>query len=197
LASVVLDLKDIKNFDIRDADPFKAIPKPFKLEPTPGEAANLLRRALEFIPPEKEEPETQEIKTLGKKKFKEIEIPNLTPDLYPPTIKVILKGMPSDGRKRALFILLNFFRSLKVSEEELKSLVEGWNKKNYEPLKSGYIKSQITWHLRTQPKMPPNYDKPHYRELGLAPTASEIKAKNPVSYVIRRSFAQQMNKSKK
>ena len=196
LASVVLDPLHIKDFNIKDADPFKAIPRSFLPNSVPGEATNLLRRALEFKPPE-QGPEPTPEQSGKKRKFKEIEIRNLSPDLYPPSIKIILKGMKSDGRKRALFILLNFFRSLKVPEEDIKNTIEDWNKKNYDPLTSGYVKAQITWHLRNPARLPPNFDKPHYRDLGLSPTPSELKAKNPISYVARRSFAQEKEKSKK
>ena len=104
--------------------------------------------------------------------------------------------MKEDGRKRALFILLNYFRTLKVDNEKLEQTILEWNKKNYNPLKSGYIKSQLSWHFKTQPKLPPNYNKPHYKEIGINPTNSELKAKNPVSYTIRISFAKQHSKDR-
>jgi len=190
LASVVLDPDKIKDFNITDADPFKVKTRSFIPTSAPGEASFLLTNALEFHPPEKNESQgSEKAKSfLGKKKFKDITI-NLTTDLYPPVIVTILKGMEKDGRKRALFILLNFFRSLKVSEEEITKIINDWNKKNYEPLKSGYINAQLFWYFKHQPKLPPNYDKSYYKDLGIPPTQAEIKAKNPVSYVIRKSFS--------
>jgi len=97
--------------------------------------------------------------------------------------------MPGDGRKRALFILLSFFKSLKLSDSEIEKIIEDWNKKNEEPLKSGYVKSQLSWYAKSKPKLPPNFDKVYYRDIGINPTSEELKSKNPVSYVIRKSFS--------
>jgi len=189
LASVVISKDKIKEFDIKDAHPLKAKPVNFIPDSEEGEASELLRQALEHSPIEEIEIEEQEKTSYGKKKFKDITITNLTPELYPPSVKIILKGMPSDGRKRALFILLNFFKSLKLPDKEIEVIINNWNKKNYEPLKTGYIRSQLSWYSKKTPKMPPNFDKSYYKEIGINPTQGELKAKNPVSYVIRKSFA--------
>jgi len=187
LSSAVLDPDKIKDFDIKDADPLKIQLKNFIPDVKENEASQLLIRAIEHSPIEEEEVVVK--KNFGKKKFKDITINNLTPDLYPPSIKIILKGMPSDGRKRALFILLSFFKSLKLDDQEIENIINDWNKKNYEPLRTGYIRSQLSWYKKQDPKLPPNYDKPYYREIGINPTTGELKSKNPVSYVIRKSFA--------
>jgi DNA primase catalytic subunit len=210
LASVVIDPDKVKDFQLKDAHPLKiATPKSFYPTPIPGEATNLLVKAIEDQGTENQEEMYATVSSLTKnqpntrnpknknQKFKEITITNLTPEIYPPTIKTILKGMPSDGRKRALFILLNYLRSVKLENEKIEKTVTEWNKKNYEPLKTGYIRSQLMWHFRTSPKLPPNYSKPYYKEIGINPTQSEIKAKNPVSYTIRISFAKQHSKDEK
>lgn len=190
LASVVIDPNKVKDFDVKDASPLKVKTKNFLPDSEEGEATHLLREAIDHEQPESMDKEPATPATnFGKKKFKEITITNLTPALYPPSIKIMLKGMPSDGRKRALFILLNFFKSLKLSDEEIKTIIQDWNKKNYEPLKEGYIKAQLNWYSKHPPKFPPNYDKPYYKEIGIQPTQSEIKSKNPISYVIRKDFA--------
>ena len=108
--------------------------------------------------------------------------------MYPPTIKKILEGMKTDGRKRALFILLSFFKSLKLSDEQIANEIEAWNNKNHDPLKSGYVKSQLSWYAKNKPKMPPNFDKTYYNDIGFTPTQEELAAKNPVSYTIKKSF---------
>jgi DNA primase catalytic subunit len=194
LASVVVPFEKLLEFDmIRDADPFKARPVNFLPDSEPGEASELLRRALEFVPPEttmeKKMQASSENNNFGNKKFNDITIKNLTPDLYPPTIKKILEGMKSDGRKRGLFILLSFLKSLKLSDSEIESQVTAWNAKNYEPLKSGYVKSQLAWYSKSKPKLPPNFDKSYYKEIGINPTSEEMAVKNPVSWVIRKSLS--------
>jgi len=195
LASVVINSDEIKNFDIKDADSFKVKPRDFLPDSEPGEATQLLLQALDYKQPENKTQNTASQNNFGKKKFKDITITNLTSDLYPPSIKIMLKGLPGDGRKRALFILLSFFKSLKLSENEIEKIIEEWNKKNKEPLKSGYVKSQLSWYAKSTPKLPPNFDKAYYRDIGIIPTTEEIKAKNPVSYVIRKSFSRDYFKS--
>ncbi len=206
LASVVLNYEKLADFDmISDADPLKVSPINFLPDSKPGEAKDLLRKSIEFKPIEKQKtleeiknPKLNEGKTsLGNKKFNDITIKNLTPDLYPPTITKILSGMKSDGRKRALFILLSFFKSLKLSDEELESQINAWNAKNQEPLKTGYIKSQIVWYSRLkQARLPPNFDKMYYKDIGFPPTPEEIAAKNPVSWVIKKAMSRDWKQNK-
>ena len=88
-----------------------------------------------------------------------------------------------DGRKRFLFVLLNFLRSLNYDYEEIEKIVYEWNKKNKEPLKEGYIKSQILWHKRQDKILPPNFsNKVYYDDIDLKPKENELKFKNPVNY---------------
>ncbi len=203
LSSIVIDPDKIENFDLKDAHHLKIKDtKNFIPDSKEGEATELLVKAIEHQPLFKEP--TNELHTTiefqgqirprQKKDFKKIIITNLTSDLYPPTIKAILKGMPTDGRKRALFILLNYFGSLDLPQPEIDKIIEEWNKKNYEQLRLGYLRAQLKWHARTSSKLPPNYNKPYYREIGLKPTAQEIKSKNPVSYTIRIYLAKQYSK---
>lgn len=212
LASAVIDRTKISSFNITDADPFKVRPRDFIPESIPGEARELLIQALDNQ--KSEAPRTFEERRIrdfglkiqgasvqgaqqpiqqGRQGFDEIVIKDLTPELYPPTIKEILNGMKTDGRKRALFILLNFFRSLKMENEKIEAIIIEWNSKNYHPLMTGYVKSQLSWHFKQKPKLPPNFDKPHYKEIGLNPTEQELKSKNPVTYVIRKNFFRQRN----
>ena len=206
LASIVLDPEKIMEFDmIRDADPLKVKPINFMPNSKTDEAKDLLRKSIEFKPLEKQKT-LEEIKnpkqgnstsSIGNKKFNDITIKNLTPDLYPPTITKILAGIKSDGRKRALFILLSFFKSLKLSEGELESQINTWNAKNQEPLKTGYIKSQIVWYSRLkQARLPPNFDKMYYKDIGFPPTPEEIAVKNPVSWVIKKAMSRDWRQNK-
>jgi len=190
LASVVVHPDKIKNFNLKDAHPLKiGTPEDFLPECEEGEATNLLVKAIENQPlkPVTEINTISEFKPSKKtgKDFQKIKIPKVTEDLYPPVIKIILKGMKNDGRKRALFILLSYLRSMEIEQKEIDKIVQKWNEKNAEPLKLGYIKSQLNWYAKKEPKLPPNYDKPYYKEIGIQPTNSEIKAKNPVSYSVR------------
>ncbi|MDP1729418.1 MAG: hypothetical protein Q8L27_04405 [archaeon] len=202
LASVVLNPDNVRDFDMSLANPMKVIPQNFIPNSKPGEAKELLRKSIEFKAPEKKLHESQvdlsgENKNFGEKKFKDFTLSNITPELYPPTIAKILEGMKTDGKKRALFILLGFFKSLKFSDEQITKQIEDWNIKNAEPLPPSYIKGQLLWHLRQkESRLPPNFDKPHYKEIGISPTNEEIAAKNPVSWVIKKGLSRDFKKNK-
>jgi hypothetical protein len=62
---------------------------------------------------------------------------------------------------------------------------KNFNKKNEQPLKEGYIKSQIDWHLKQRKKiLPPNYEnEAFYKDLGLLD--EKPKTKNPIVDVLR------------
>lgn len=84
----------------------------------------------------------------GKGNF-EIPAQPIKADYFPPCILKIMGGIKEDGRKRSLFILLNFLKSCGWGVEEIKEFVCGkWNKNNYEPLREGYVLSQLSWHKR-------------------------------------------------
>jgi len=192
LASVVVYKDEIKDFDmIRDADPLRIIPRNFMPNSEKNEAKRLLIESLEYKIPE----EASSLKTEktyqddSNKKFKDFQIKNINPENFPPAIKKILQGMKDDGRKRALFILLSFFKFINMPEEEIKNRLEEWNKKNYNPLHQGYIKAQMAWYAKAkQKKLPPNFDKTYYREIGIPPTDEELRLKNPVNYFIKKSL---------
>lgn len=191
-SSVVLSEQELENFQPKDADALKIKIRNFYPEAEKNEAKNLLISALEWNGEKSREKQSrekkQEIKpqnSRGKKSFEEINV-DKSSIKYPPTIKKILEGM-DDGKKRALFVLLNFFCSLNFTKEETEKKLDEWNKKNKSQLKEGYIKAQIEWTFKQKKMLPPNYDKPYYKEIGLSPDDEEIRLKNPVSYVIRKS----------
>jgi hypothetical protein len=124
------------------------------------------------------------------KKFEDVDLSKVSEEFYPPTIRKILEGIKSDGRKRALFILISFFMSLKIPLEEIKTKITEWDKKNHQPLKEGYIKAQISWYSKQKTvKLPPNFDKSYYKDIGISPSQEEIKLKNPVNYVRAKYFS--------
>ncbi len=115
--------------------------------------------------------------------------------MFPPCIKKILSGIKSDGRKRALFALLGFYSSLEFPQDYIEEKIIDWNKKNFKPLKQGYIKSQMTWFLRNK-IMPPNCDKPFYKAIGVVCDCKNVK--NPINFTIREAMrAKGFNKNKK
>ncbi len=183
LASVVLSENELDSFNPNDANPLQVKIRDFIPNNNEGEAEKLLGEAINW---KKETTQTEE--EINKKKYSrtdKIELTGVTEDDFPESIKKLLNGL-KDGRKRGLFILITFLRSCGFSPEYINEKVREWNKKNDQPLKEGYVKSQIDWHLKQKKQiLPPNYENPSfYRDLGLIDKKQD--AKNPIVDVLRR-----------
>ncbi len=189
LCSAVLSPEDITNFVPSNADPLRVKIRPFYLTPKKDEAKKLLLNALDWV--EKKQEKTK------KYDGKEIDLSGVkvSEKMFPSTINKILEGIKSDGRKRALGILVAFFSSLNLPRDYMEEKITEWNKKNYNPLKEGYVRSQIEWALKNK-RLPPNYDKPIYKELGVLMKTEGFK--NPINFTIREIFRQKskLNKGK-
>ena len=196
LASVVIDKDKINEFDMKDANPMKVEVKPFLPEAKEGEAKNLVMEALDWAKNNQLKAGVSNEKISGKyADFKPIQLKNIQDSNFPPCITNILKGL-TDGKKRALFILINLFRSIGMEKEEMEKKIFDWNKKNNEPLNEGYIRSQFSWSYKRKPIMPPNC-KEFYQGIGVCkPDMMCSKVKNPVNYVIKKNFSSS-KKSKK
>ena len=189
LVSVVLNKDEIQGFQPKDADYLKVKVKNFMPNPKEGEASELLLQALDWHEENKSSSSETEKKSFD---YKPVKFENLSEKMFPPSIKKILRGL-SDGKKRALFILLNLFRSVGMGRDELEKRIYEWDKKNRVPLKKGYIQSQISWSYRNKIVPPPNFDKDYYSGIGIIPTAEEMRYKNPINYILRKNS--QFNKA--
>ncbi len=183
LASVVLNKNEIENFDPRDANHSKIIIRNFMPANKENEAKKLLAAVLDWKKGQ-ESKEKEGNKKYVNNEYKEIEIKGVSEDMFPEPIKKLLNGL-EDGRKRGLFILLTFLKSLNFSQDYIKDKIRKWNEKNKPPLKEGYLKSQVEWHLKQKRKiLPPNYDnEPFYKDMGLI--NNKPQAKNPLVEVIK------------
>ena len=82
---------------------------------------------------------------------------------FPPCIKKILLGL-RDGRKRAVFILLNFLRSVGWGYDAIEQRLQEWNKVNPEPVREVILKpyqySCFNYNDRNRSKLfdPEKYD---------------------------------------
>jgi DNA primase catalytic subunit len=187
LASVVIDKNKISEFQPKDADPFKAEIKNFIPDCKEGEATQLLIQALDW---KRENAPVEEKKTF---EYKPLNITDRSEKNFPPCIKKILLGI-EDGKKRAVFVLINFLRSVGTEKDELEKIIYSWNEKNKPPLQPGYIKTQISWAFRKKPLMPPNCME-FYQGMGVcAPDELCKLVKNPVNYLVRKNF--QLNRGK-
>jgi hypothetical protein len=183
LASAVLTKDQIDPFSPRDANPLTIKVLPYYHKTEKGEAEKLLASAIAWKKIQNAEDESVMRKKYAS--YDKIEVTGVTEDMFPPPIKKLLKGL-KDGKKRGLFILLTFLKSLNFSAEYINDKAREWNKKNEPPLKEGYIKSQIDWHLRQKRQiLPPNYSNPSfYKDLNLLDKEPQVK--NPVVEVIRK-----------
>jgi hypothetical protein len=185
LVSMVIKPEELGDFNPGWAKPEKVFPKPFLPLAKKDEAKELVIQALDWS---KKQQKTEEKKFESKNIFI---IKDASPDFYPPCIKCILNGIKQDGRKRALFILINFLRSVNLSESEINKKLEEWNKLSYNPLREGYIQAQMSWAFRHKPMLPPNCANSRYKDLTVcSPDFYCSKIKNPVNYTGIRMKAQ-------
>ncbi len=168
LVSIPVNMNNILKFDREDAKTEKIkVEEPFlEFKGSKADASDLIIQAFDFyskISVKKDVKNKTEAKLTAQKK--EYEIPKIAikEDLFPPCIKLLLQGVQQDGRKRAIFILINFFKKMGWSLDQIQARLLEWNKVNYEPLREGYIISQVNWHKRQkQDILPPNCDNPSY-----------------------------------
>ncbi len=200
LVSVVIKPEEILAFDKKEAMPEKAIPKLAFLNrnAAPGEAKKLFVQAFDYKA--QEQIQTEAKQNVEKKEFEPLT--EAVPEQYfPPCIQLISQGL-KDGRKRALFILINFLSSCGWSYDKIENYLNEWNKKNAEPLREVLIQGQLRYHKMQKKKvLPPNCDNKAYMvDLGVCkPDGFCSKIKNPANYAIakQRMVARNAEKGKK
>lgn len=197
LVSVVIKKEEIENFELKDADPMKIKIKNFTPDSKDGEAKEFIMQAMDRYRENKiSRGETERALTGKFADFKPVKIDNLSDKNFPPCIKKILEGL-ADGRKRAVFVLINFFRSLNLDKNEIEKRIYEWNKKNEVPLKKGYIQTQLIWSYRRNPQLPQNCAD-FYKGIGVCiPDDFCKKIKNPVNYIVRKSFVKEKKRQLK
>ncbi len=118
---------------------------------------------------------------------------------FPPCIKHILRGI-EDGRKRATFILVNFFTLCGWNYQMIESRLRGWNAQLKTPLKEQELLAALRQHQKKRNKvLPPNCDnRGYYIDIGVChPDALCAKIKNPVSYVRLKEGMRKMREEDK
>ena len=94
-----------------------------------------------------------------------------------------------DGKKRALFVLVNFLTSVGWSYDQIDGLLKKWNENNPEPLREVYLLGQVRYHKQNKKKvMPPNCEnKAYFKDMQICkPDTLCGMIKNPVNYAIRK-----------
>lgn len=196
LASIVLKQEEIENFQLKDAEPMTMKIRNYMPDCKEGEAKELLMQAMDWWKETQQKKEAEK-KYLEKKEFKPIQITNISRDNFPPCIKKILEGNMGDGKKRSVFILINFLRSAGLDKAEVEKIIYEWNNKNKPNLKEGYIGTQISWAYNKKSILPPNC-KEFYQGIGVCtPDTFCSKVKNPVNYFVRKSLQGEVKKKVK
>ncbi len=176
LVSLPLKAEELKKFKTKDARPERVrVLKKFLVNKE-GEATELLIQALDW---KAKQPKIQIVKVKEVKyKFKR-PIPE---KFFPPCIKNILSGL-SDGRKRSLFTLITFLRNMNWKDEDIEKKIMEWNKRNSQPLRERFIKTQLKWHFRQKRKLlPANCSSDlFYKSIGIC-QRNKFCGKNPVNY---------------
>lgn len=195
LVSIPLKKDQIKNFKVSQAVHDKVTTDvPFTIDKNQmeTEAARLLIQAFDY----KQKNKAVEIKK-DKPDYTTPEVA-IKPNYFPPCITSLLQGVKTDGRKRALFILLNFLHHTGYDKESIRRILHEWNIKNYEQLREGYITGQIEWQGKQKAILPPNCaNQSYYTALGVcAPDNLCHKIKNPVQYSTRKIWAEKQHKKK-
>jgi len=191
LVSIVV--KDLKNFKRDDAKPEKVIVDSSFLSRENiilGSARQLLVEAFDWATQNKRKEDYTKIESKNTKKT-EFETPKIPigAEFFPPCINKLLEGITEDGRKRGVFILINFLRTAGWSWDGVEVELIKWNEKAHEPLREGYIKSQISW-AKKQNKLilPPNCNnESYYKAMNICCPDNFCKLiKNPVNYTRRK-----------
>ncbi|HDD70713.1 MAG TPA: hypothetical protein ENF94_00980 [Candidatus Woesearchaeota archaeon] len=189
LVSVPIDPLEILSFDKSSARFNRVVVKKKFLERKKGfegEARKLFIQAFDLA----SEEDVKKVAVTGikakvsKDSFERISV-KIPEEFFPPCIKKGLKGLV-DGRKRFLFILINFLSSVSWSFEEIEKLLFEWNERNDEPLRESVIRGQLNHKRGKDPVLPPNCDNKGYM-VGMQicnPDNFCKKIKNPVNYAV-------------
>tara|TARA_Y100000310_G_scaffold344870_1_gene460140 strand:- start:3554 stop:4930 length:1377 start_codon:yes stop_codon:yes gene_type:complete len=211
LASIPVNSSEIMNFKLRRAKMENVDTEItfFKKAIEPGEAKSLAMQAFDNPIGSSKLKKRSTIIVKGKDyfakennfDFKAEPLDNklVREDYYPPCMKLLLGGIKEDGRKRALFALMNFFKSLNYSSETIRQKINEWNEKNSEPLREGYVISQLNSMLRSRVFLPPNCENEgYYKALGVCkPNNLCQRIKNPLNYTLLNIRIENQNKRKK
>ena len=195
LVSVPIRPDEVANFEKESAKPENVKVKEhfsnFKHEEK--EARNLIIQAFDW---QSKQQKRQDLVPKKKPTYEDLKYA-IKEEYFPPCIKIILAGVKEDGRKRSLFVLLNFLKSVGWAKEEIDKRIHEWNEKNYQPLKEGYIQAQLNWHSRQSEKvLPANCDNANYYKslLICKPDNWCSKVKNPVNYAMKKIRVLSKNK---
>src|SRR3989344_7907963 len=182
LVSLPIDPEKVMEFQKEMAKPDSILAPMFTFldRNVSGESARqLLVQALDF------DVKLEEEKEHTKKEYDELKLTSpIKEDFFPPCMKLLLQGI-GDGKKRGVFILMNYLGKIGWNKEEIEAYLKKWNAQNQEPLREVYLKGQLHG-FKAGDKLPPNCNnEAYYRGIGICkPDSFCPRIKNPVNYTI-------------
>jgi len=188
LVSLPLRPGEIEDFRREDADPLKR-----EIRARPGFLGKAQENEAEMLVAEAVDWWARKKVLEKRREMRRGKLTEAVPEeLFPPCLKNILQGLP-DGKKRSVFILSTFLRSVKWSWPDIERVVIEWNQKNRPPLRENYIRGQLRWH-RSQSReiLPPGCQGAGwYESFGVCRPDNFCggpakTVKNPVNYPWRR-----------
>ena len=184
LVSLPIDPEHVLEFQKEMAHPDKILTLMFTfLDRTVQKesAGRLLLQALDFRVKEHKEERSE-----YKMRREELVITSpIGVEFFPPCIQKILEGM-EDGKKRSIFILMNFLGKIGWNKNDIEAFIMQWNtEKNRVPLREVYIRGQMHGFTPGE-KLPPNCDNEgYYKSIGVCCNAEWCKRlKNPVNFTL-------------
>jgi len=190
LCSIPINPEKILSFDKKGAKPsnvnveFGFLDK----EVIANEAQRLILEAFDYNPIINEDKKYIE---RAFKNFDDEDLQEAIPEeFFPPCIHCGLLGL-RDGKKRFMFVVMNFLSSCGYEYDKIEELLDEWNNKNPEPLREVLIKGHVRYAKQHKKKvMPPNCDnKGYYKDMGICkPDGLCGRIKNPVQYSKRKAF---------
>lgn len=195
LISIPIDPAKVLDFNKEEASPEKVRVNPRfpfidRKNTVKNEAKELIVQAFDFGM--KREKELEEMKEKSGKRYSDFEALQeaIPEDFFPPCIKHGLRGL-DDGKKRFMFILVNFLASVGWDYEGIEKMLREWNKKNREELREVLLVGQTRYHKQQKKRiLPPNCSNGmYYRDMHICfPDNLCQKIKNPVNYSRRKTF---------
>ncbi|HSU73070.1 MAG TPA: hypothetical protein VLJ21_04450, partial [Candidatus Binatia bacterium] len=189
LVSVPIHPDRILAFDKASAKPELVTPNETYIrreQAVKNEASKLFIKAFDFVA----KSSMQKAERDEYQPRKEFDVPTqaLSENLFPPCIKLASQGM-KDGKKRALFAIVNFLTSVGWDYDKISEWLKEWNKRNPEPLSDTIIEGHVRYHKQAKKKMLPPNCRQFWEELGICkPDGLCNRIKNPVSYATRKAW---------
>jgi hypothetical protein len=190
LASIPIKPSEILSFERHHAEPYKIKAHLGFLDSgRPDEAGALVAEASDWWGKNR--------KAASRIEKRKIEFSSaVSPENFPPCIKKIMEGM-QDGKKRSVFILINFLSSVGWKWDAIENTLHEWNSKNIPPLPENYITTHMRWsenRMTSQGRsmMPPGCsNEGWYESIGVCSPdftcgGAAKNVKNPVGYPARK-----------